>query len=138
MITRFVNAFTDAEPTVLASYTEKHPGGYDEIFGDLVRLLSTSDEYGAPDPERITVIDHSDYRGSRVFIVGAGGYQPSRYWGVVVSYGSCSGCDAFESIRGYSDGQPSEDQARQYLDLMRHMVQGLRPLHSATFAEEDA
>jgi hypothetical protein len=134
MIKRFVERFTAAEPSLRAALAVKHPDSYDDLFARVVNVLSGDDtDYDAPDPERITVIDHGDYQGSRVFIVGAKGYQPSLYWGVVVSYGSCSGCDTFQAISGYSDDAPDASQVGQYLDLMRHMVQGLRAIHSDTW-----
>ena len=57
-----------------------------------------------------------------MFIIGAKGYQPSDYWYVKVGYGSCSGCDTLEAIRGYSDEKPTPDQVKDYVTLALHVV----------------
>jgi len=61
-----------------------------------------------------------------LFVVAAEGYQPSTYWAVKVEYGSCSGCDTFESIREYGNAPPTDEQAKKYFTLALHIVQGLR------------
>lgn len=72
-------------------------------------LAAAIDECDAPHPERIHQIDDGDYQGTLIFVIGAGGYQPSRYWYVKVGYGSCSGCDTLQAIRGYEDDAPTKE-----------------------------
>jgi hypothetical protein len=133
MIPKFVQAWDARKGEVEAQFKEKGPECYGDIVKAVVNILRSDDGYDQPDPDRITLIDHGDYQGSQVFIVGAGGYQPSRYWGVVVSYGSCSGCDTLEAIRcdgRYDDdARPSESQVRDYMTLALHVVQGLKAIH---------
>lgn len=54
------------------------------------------------------------------------GYQPNDYYFVKVGYGSCSGCDTLEGIRNYEDGNPTEEQVKDYMTLALHVVQGLK------------
>jgi hypothetical protein len=130
MIQKFVNKFMDAKPTIEAELRAAHPAGYDALVRRVVELTSTAgEEYDdRPDPDRITTIDHGEYQGTRLYIIGAQGYQPSTYWSVFVAYGSCSTCDTFESIRDYSDDAPNEQQVADYWTLMLHMVQSMREL----------
>jgi hypothetical protein len=129
MIKEFVKAFDANREALLQNFRQKHPGGYDEIVKAVVSILP-EDGYRAPDPERIVCIDHGDYQGTLLFVIGAKDYQPSDYWYVKVGYGSCSGCDTLEGIRSYSDKPPTEEQAKEYLILALHIVQGLKKMGS--------
>ena len=66
-----------------------------------------------------------------MYIIGANDYQPSKYWYVLVGYGSCSGCDTLEAIKvDYDeyDGLPSERQVDQYYGLALNVVQGIKEM----------
>ena len=128
MIAKFVAAFDAERDALRARFKAQHPQGYAEIVRVVVEVLSGTSEYGAPDPERITSIDHGSYQGTLLFIVGAKGYQPDDYWYVRVGYGSCSGCDTLNAIRSYSDEPPTDEQANDYLTLALHIVQGIKPM----------
>lgn len=134
MIQTFVDRWMANREKVRAILAAKHPEEYKELVWHVVEAM-TEDEYGdaAPDPERIHEIDDGDYQGTLVFVVGAKGYQPSDYWYVKVSYGSCSGCDTLEAIRRYEDTPPSAEQVDEYLTLCLHIVQGLKKM-----GDEDA
>lgn len=129
MIQQFVDSFLsdEGQAAVRASFA-KHPANYIDVVRAVVQLLSTTDEYDAPDPERIHQIDDGDYQGTLVFVLAAKGYQPSRYWYVKVSYGSCSGCDTLQAISGYSDEPPTDEQIKEYMTLALHIVQGLKEM----------
>jgi hypothetical protein len=130
MIQRFVDRFMAAEADIRATLATAHPGSYDDLVKRVITTV-TSDGLGVdydPDPKRIHVIDDGDYQGTRLFIIAAKGYQPSTYWSIFVSYGSCSGCDTFEAIHDYSDKPPTEQQIQDYWTLMLHMVQEMREL----------
>lgn len=83
-----------------------------------------------PDPARIYQIDDGGYEGTLVFVIGAGGYKPSRYWYVKVGYGSCSVCDTLQAIRGYEGDAPTKEQVDAYMTLALHIVQGLREMNA--------
>lgn len=128
-----IEALTAAWPQIEAKLTEKYtaaaPGSYDAIFADLVEAWPDDEYERRPDPERITTIDHGDYQGTRLFIVAAEGYQPYTFWSCAVSYGSCSGCDAFEAIRDdsyWNDEGPTEQAVKDYVSLARHMLQAVK------------
>lgn len=132
MIQPFVNKFIEATDAVKAHLKANRPGSYDDLVTRLVTLLQDdSQEWNTPDPARITVIDHGDYQGTKLFVIGACGYQPSNYWSIFVHYGSCSGCDTFEANRDLTDWE-AEASADAEVDgnwtMMLHMVQSMRPL----------
>ena len=81
-----------------------------------------------PDPERIHRIDDGNYQGTLVYVIGEKGYQPDKYWYVKVDYGSCSGCDTLEGIRDYTDDAPTDEQAKDYMTVALHIVQGMKPM----------
>lgn len=128
MIQKFVDRFMAARPAMEADLRVAHPAGYDGLVKLAVQSLKAPhDDYSdAPDPERITIIDHGEYQGTRLYIIAASGYQPSTYWSIFVGYGSCSGCDTFEALRDYSDDPPTDEQVNGYWTMMLHMVQSMR------------
>jgi hypothetical protein len=86
--------------------------------------LTTGEPYEddwCPDPERITVIDHGDYQGTQLFVVAAKGYQPSRHWAVYYSYGSCSGCDAYQDAQELPDAERRVAYERLLLTIVQEM-----------------
>lgn len=125
MIPKFVQAWDARKGEVEAQFKAEHPKDYKAIVTAVVSILGndTFDEY--PDPSRVHQIDDGDYQGTLLFVIAAAGYQPSDYWYVRVSYGSCSGCDTLEAIQGYSDDPPTEQQVRDYMTLALHVLQGL-------------
>lgn len=135
MIKKFVAAFMAEKDALKARYAETPPDSYADIVKDVVTIFSKSgdeDGWGMPDPERIHIIDDGSYQGTLLFVVAAQGYQPSTYWYVMVSYGSCSGCDTFEAIRGYCYGDDCKEErarsAEDYVTLALHIVQGFKKM----------
>jgi hypothetical protein len=126
MIQNFIDSFMKNKYQLETKYSEKHPSSYEEIFQDVIRIIYNDEGYDNPDIDRITTIDHGEYQGTRLFIVGATGYQPSKYWSCKVDYGSCSGCDTYENIRSYDDDPPSKQQIEDYITLALHMVQNIK------------
>ena len=128
MIKEFVDRFMAKEKEIRDLFSSKHPESYADIVRVVVEAIKKEDDYDTPDPERIHQIDDGDYQGTLVFVIAANGYQPSTYWAVLVSYGSCSGCDTLEGIRGYDDSPPNEQQVKDYWTLALHVVQGLKKI----------
>ena len=56
------------------------------------------------DVERIHEIDDGDYQGTLLYLIPCDRYQPEAYEYLMtyVGYGSCSGCDALQSIQMYT------------------------------------
>jgi hypothetical protein len=131
MIQRFVDKFMAAEQPLKAEFKAKRPENYDALVKRLLVLLSDRDSVeDNPDPERLTIIDHGDYQGTRLYVVAASGYLPSVYWSIFVPYGSCSGCDTFEANQGYRvDDDPIDDEeANGNWTMMLHMVQSMQQI----------
>jgi hypothetical protein len=128
MIPEFVAAWELRKHTLLDKYRKQLPSDYDDIVKDVIQLINPDDDYDLPDPERITVIDHGQYSGTRLYVIGATGYEPDRYWWVKVEYGSCSGCDTLEHIQTLSYDEVTEEQAKQAHTLALHIVQELREM----------
>ena len=129
MIKEFVTRWEENKSKARKAFSEKHPDEYVDIVREVVKALET-DEYAelAPDPNRIHIIDDGGYQGTLLFIIAEKGYQPSKYYSVFVSYGSCSGCDTLQGITEYSDDPPTDSQVEQYMTLALHIVQGLKVL----------
>lgn len=129
MIEQFTKAWFANLHTMREKFAAKHLEDYKEVVRAVVEMLAAaSHDYDRPDPERIHEIDDGDYQGTLVYVVGASGYQPSRYWYVRVGYGSCSGCDTLQAISEYSSEPPNDSQVSQYMTLALHVVQGLREM----------
>lgn len=132
MIQAFLDKYMSGKEMLEAGFKAQRPDSYEAIVKAVVNLL-TGDDYADDylDPDRITRIDHGDYQGTEVYVIAATGYQPSTYWYVKVSYGSCSGCDTLRAVREYSDYDaetPSKKELDGYLTLALHIVQGLKKM----------
>ena len=134
MIKDFVPQFDANREEIKRKIREAKEPSYHDLFRFVVEAISECVPDGCwregLDPERITRIDDGDYQGTLVFIVGEQGYQPDRYYGTTVSYGSCSGCDTIQAIGGPeydwkedSYGELSEEQIEDYFTLALHMFQ---------------
>ena len=126
MIQKFVDRFMAAKPSLREQFEAGHPDHYEDIVKAVVGVISGDEGYGVPDPGRVHMIDDGSYQGLLVFVIGATGYQPYNYWYVLVNYGSCSGCDTLQDIRGYSGDPPTKSQVDDYMTLALHIVQGLK------------
>ena len=127
MIQEFADRYIAARPAFEEWARRSAPKNYAQIVKKVIQLVKGEEEYGVPDPERITEIDHGDYQGTLVYVIAAAGYQPSEYWYVKIWYGSCSGCDTLEGIRTWDDTVGDEELA-QYWTLGLHIVQGLKKM----------
>lgn len=135
MIQVFVDRFMERKAK-LRELLSKRPDSYRSILEVLVAVVSDGEEgnYGEePDKSRIHQIDDGDYQGTLVFVIGACGYQPSTYWYTRVSYGSCSGCDTLQAVRGWDD-EISKDEIDGYETLALHMLQAMKRMGDDSLA----
>lgn len=123
-----IAAFESQKAAIRGKFAAAHPDSYTNIVRIVVESLGDIDEYDPPDPSRIHVIDDGDYQGTLVYVIAGTGYQPSKYWYVKVSYGSCSGCDTLESIKDSRDDPPTEQQIADYMSLALHIAQGIKEM----------
>lgn len=129
MITEFVQLWDKHKNVLEAHYASNTvPDDYKDIVTNLVRLVLNAED-NIIDPERIHKIDDGNYQGTLVFILGEDGYQPSSYYSVMVGYGSCSGCDTLERIRGYDDKKCTKEQVSDLMTLSLHIIQKLKRLN---------
>jgi len=132
MIQKYLDRFVseDVQTGLREKLSKEHPGSYKNLFQWTLSLLQ-EEEYSDPDPERIVVVDDGHYQGTFVFVIAAGGYQPSDYWYTMVRYGSCSGCDTLQGISsgGDYDALPNEEQIKDYMTLALHMIESLRKMY---------
>jgi hypothetical protein len=106
-----------------------HSPSYGELVKRVVEVINLDGEYGGPDPSQITTIDHGDYQGTLLYVVPEIGYQPSAFWALKVSYGSCSGCDTLQAICGYRwPEEKSEQDLNELYTLMLHLVQSMKEI----------
>jgi hypothetical protein len=129
MIKEFVKLFNEKKEVLKNDFSYKHPEDYEEIVKKVISILNDG-SYSYPDSERIHVINDGDYQGTLLFVIAATGYQPSDYWYVKVSYGSCSGCDTLEAIKQYAgeEDKPTKSQVKDYMTLALHIIQGLKKM----------
>jgi hypothetical protein len=127
MIQEFITRFDANRESLRAKFAQKHPEEYRDIVVAVIETIA-EDEYGLPDPTRITEINDGDYQGTMLFVIGARGYQPRKYWAVYVDYGSCSGCDTLMSIQTDDDRKTMEKQVSEYMTLAIHILQGLKEI----------
>lgn len=138
MIPAFVNIFDANREVLRERFSNDPPGSYSDLVTSVVTLLfdESGDSYGGcPDPERITTIDHGHYQGTQVFVIACTGYQPSTYWYVRMSYGSCGSCDSFQGAMDdsseYDDNGNkvlSETTLDQLMLLTLHIVQSMKQM----------
>lgn len=139
MIDRYVEIYNTEKQVLrkrLKKLVQQNTDECDEYtyfeYGALVTCLiqflnSFNDGYeSAPqlDPGRITEVDHGDYQGTLVYVIGATGYQPNEYVVTKVHYGSCSVCDTLKSI--LEDTHNQEQQLDDLLILCLHIIQQMK------------
>ena len=142
MIQEFAEIWEENKQKLKKKYGDVHPQNYSEIVADVIGLISENAQnisgYPVPDPKRIHAIDDGDYQGTKVYVIGEDGYQPSNYFYVRVHYGSCSGCDTLLSIRGSmlrGENEPNKEQQAGYMRLALHIFQSLKQMDSSETQE---
>lgn len=127
MIEKFVKRWEEKKHLLQEKYRKERPDSYRDVVRNVVEILHDENEYGCIDPNRIHEIDDGNYQGTLVFVIASSDYQPDDYWYVRVYYGSCSGCDTLERLRGWDD-DISEEETKGYMTLSLHVVQRLKKM----------
>ena len=142
MIKEFVQAQDKNKDLLLENFKQKNPSSYQDIVEKLVTIVinpylkdECSIEYpmdNGLDIENMTVIDNGDYQGTTIYIIPYDTYQPSVSDYVMTNnyYGSCSGCDTFQSIELWGDNTPEEiaDAGKEFHTLALHLLQSFKVL----------
>jgi hypothetical protein len=144
MIQKFVDRFMFVKPELEKKFSEKHIHSYADLVKITLSSISHMDEdyeekeekkeeeedryYPEMDTNNIHEIDDGHYQGNKLFVIPADEYQPSTYYAVYVSYGSCSGCDTLQRINDsyFNDDAPTKQNVEDYMMLALHIVQGLK------------
>lgn len=127
MIKEYVKQWDENKHLLEEWFKNNIPSSYEEIHEKLFELvLKPIDGWSEWNLECKRVIDDGHYQGTILFVMCPNRYQPSfdDYVFTYVNYGSCSGCDTFESIMCDS----REKQLPQLMELALHMVQCTKQL----------
>lgn len=131
MIKEFVKKW-EQNKNKLEEFIKTHKQEEYDSYEDLVKLLfniviNVVEDFcdNTFDTNNITIIDDGDYQGTQIFILHKKSYQPyiSEYVYTSVCYGSCSGCDTLQSISSYNYELPDEEQIKDYMTLILHLLQ---------------
>ena len=143
MINEFVKAWDKNKDLLLENFKQKNPSSYQDIVEKLVTIVinpylkdECSIEYpmdNGLDIENMTVIDNGDYQGTTIYIIPYDTYQPSVSDYVMTNnyYGSCSGCDTFQSIELWDDEATQEEidnAAKDFHGLALNLLQRFKVL----------
>src|SRR5574344_202269 len=143
MINEFVKAWDKNKDLLLENFKQQNPSSYQDIVEKLVTIVinpylkdECSIEYPMDneiDIENMTVIDNGDYQGTTIYIIPYDTYQPSVSDYVMTNnyYGSCSGCDTFQSIELWDDEATQEEienAAKEFHGLALNLLQQFKVL----------
>lgn len=134
MIQQLVAMWNEKKGVLESWLQEKHPESYEDLFTKLIALVLNETVEGrythaVIDPTSITVLNHGSYQGTQIFLMALTTYQPDAddYLWMDNYYGSCSGCDALQSIQAFKwTEKPDEEQVEAYMLLALQMVQRIR------------
>lgn len=142
---KLVAIFENNKKILEDKFKQAHPENYKALVKMLFELFqkeleeapysTLSDNTFQPNAEKIHEIDDGSYQGTLLYLIPSTAYQPDEYYYVAISYGSCSGCDTLERIRHYSSDAPTEEQIKQYMTLLLHIVQRTKMLNLNSVGE---
>ena len=130
VIPEIVKAWDERKSFIEDHLKIKHPDNYKELVSWVIMMINPDKTYDLPDPDIIYEIDDGHYQGTLLYVIPEKTYQPSTYYHVFVSYGSCSGCDTLEHIRSrtWDADPPTEEQVKEYMTLALHIVQKMKKI----------
>ena len=138
MIEKFVKAWDENNKLLLKEFENNEPIDYKDIVEKLVTIVinpyleeceyDNNYPYCTLNIKRMTTIDDGGYQGTLLYIIPLDTYQPniSDYVFTHNDYGSCSGCDTFQSIDLY--GRTKEEKAKDFHTLALHLLQRFKQL----------
>lgn len=140
MIEEFTKRWFSHNHMVREQFEKQIPNSYMDIVQAVVAMLHDEDDYGSIDPNRIHEIDDGDYQGTLLYVIGASSCQPSDYWYVKVSYGSCSACDTLQAITSGEWACDTDEEKAAWkketvdklMTLALHIVQRLKKMGEET------
>ncbi len=103
------------------TFAENPPKNYKEIVTEVIKLIGDLELCY----KRITEINDGYYQGTLLYIIPENSCQPSDYYYVKVSYGSCSVCDTLLRI---NDCDHETERLNGHMTLALHIVQNLKQI----------
>ena len=139
MINEFIKAWDKNNKDLLELFQKENPSSYQDIVEKLVTVVinpyleETGNYPEKLDIDLMTVIDDGDYQGTTIYIIPYDTYQPSVSDYVITNnyYGSCSGCDTFQSIELWDDEATQEEienAAKDFHSLALNLLQQFKVL----------
>lgn len=86
---------------------------------------SSAEGYGNTlDLNNIHIIDDGHYQGTILFVIPFDTYQPgsSEYILTYIGYGTCSYCDALQSVQAWNDGKITEKQLPGFMAICKDLI----------------
>lgn len=133
MIKEFVLKWEERKEALEHKIRNTPQSEYDTYEKMVKILFDVVINYGEPFYEQyvtdcITKVDSGDYRGTHIFVLHKESIDDSYigdYVYTTVRYGTCSGCDILKNINGdgYSYDLPNDEQVKDYMTLMLHLIQ---------------
>ena len=108
----------------LETNSELNTCSYTDLVKLVVDYVLNPGEGEKWDSDNITEVDNGDYQGTLLFLIPATTYQPFEfeYLMTYVRYGSCSGCDTLQAIKGWEDGPLTASQVNDFMKLCKDLV----------------
>lgn len=146
MIQEFVKAWDENNQELLKLFEDETPTSYQDIVEKLIEIVlnpyieNDKNNICFPlnqglDISKMTVIDDGEYQGTTIYIIPCDVFQPDldEYYITNNYYGSCLGCDIFETIRSNYNlwDKESEDTigaAKAFHTLALHLLQSFKCL----------
>lgn len=122
MIKEFADRFISKKDEIRKQFKEKKPESYDDIIQCVLESIKEEGCYNQP--TNFKRIDYGDYQGDYFYVVADDKDSPMNFWTVIISYGSCSGCDTLEKIK--YDSLTEEEEINDYIKLALHVVQKIK------------
>ena len=127
MIQKYVDRFINNKHILREKFREEYPKSYRDILDALIPILNSGE-----DREFLTdvyEIDPQDFSGTIIFILTNYEIEPTKFWYIKQSYGSCHVCDTLMGITEYiENNSPTEEQLDGFLTIALHLVQNLKVL----------
>ncbi len=130
MIQEFVERWYENKDKIEGRLTDQVPKSYVDLVTLVIEELFKDTKYGVPDFTRITEIEHGGHHGTLLYVIAAKRYEPEKYWLIKMQYGTCSACDALESVRDKIDyGSTDKDEIlKELMSLALHVFQNLKEI----------
>lgn len=111
----------------LAERTDLNSCNYEDLVKITFETIfnSSAEGYGNNlNLDKIHTIDDGDYQGTILFVIPFDTYLPgsNEYIMTYIGYGTCSYCDALQSVQEWNDGKISEKQLPGFMAICKDLI----------------